>query len=193
MLSLSLDQAGRLTNFEALPPQIEDRTASLTPPDPAPLFAAAGLDPAQFKPAEPRWTPLAMADRRGMDGRFFRDGRRILSVSRPPGGTRSPSILRSSAPVVERRPMRPPARSASQRANDILWTSMFLLMMVAGSLMSWRNLRLGRGDKQGAFRLASAAFILSMGVWLCGAHHVAWPQEVDLFSIAAARALLAGA
>ncbi|MGO4882941.1 MAG: serine/threonine-protein kinase [Bryobacteraceae bacterium] len=193
MLSLSLDQAGRLTNFEALPPQIEDRTASLTPPDPAPLFAAAGLDPAQFKPAEPRWTPLAMADRRAAWTGIF--------PGRPENPIRIEAAWWHAKPVyfaiigpwsnADRE--RPPARSASQRANDILWTSMFLLMMVAGSLLSWRNLRLGRGDKQGAFRLASAAFILSMGVWLCGAHHVAWPQEVDLFSIAAARALLAGA
>ena len=70
---------------------------------------------------------------------------------------------------------------------------MSLLMIVAGSLLSWRNLRLGRGDKQGAFRIASLAFVLSLGVWLCAGHHVPWPDETDLFAAAAAGGLLAGA
>lgn len=193
MVSLQLDPAGRLVHLEAVPPQVEDRTASETPVDAAPLFSAAGLEPSQFKPAEPRWTPLAMADRRAAWTGIF--------PGRPENPIRIEAAWWHGKPVYfaivgpwtgpER--AQPPPAAGSQRAEQLLWTWLFLMIVVLGSLLSWRNLRLGRGDKQGAFRIATAAFAVSLGVWLCRAHHVAWPGETDLFAAAVAGALLAGA
>jgi hypothetical protein len=193
MLSLVLDPAGRLVHLDAVPPQVDDRPANEPAPDPAPLFSAAGLDLSQFKPAEPHWTPLAMADRRAAWTGTF--------PARPENPIRieaawwrgKPVYFATIGPWTTADRAQPPPRTPAQRANDLLWTSLFLMMMVAGSLLSWRNLRLGRGDKQGAFRIASLAFALSLGVWMCRGHHVAWPDETDLFSAAAAGALLAGA
>src|SRR3984957_1184516 len=64
MVSVLLDPNGRLVHLEAVPPQMETGPASPMPLDAAPLFTAAGLDLAQFKPAEPRWNPLAAIDAR---------------------------------------------------------------------------------------------------------------------------------
>lgn len=61
-----------------------------------------------------------------------------------------------------------------------------------------RNLRLSRGDRRGAFRLATAVFLLRFGWWVFGGHHVvgggsATLGEFFLAGNALARALLAGA
>jgi hypothetical protein len=49
-----------------------------------------------------------------------------------------------------------------------------LLALLFGALvLARRNMRLGRGDRRGAFRLAAFLLVLSMLAWLLGAHHVA--------------------
>ena len=65
MRSLLLDTEGRLIEFHAVPPQLEQPSSG--PPSRAvwtPLFALADLKPGDFKPVEPRWTPRSYADER---------------------------------------------------------------------------------------------------------------------------------
>jgi hypothetical protein len=50
--------------------------------------------------------------------------------------------------------------------------------------VAWRNLRLGRGDRRGAARLAGVIFLLMMGNWIFGASHVPDPWEVGLLAMA---------
>ena len=73
MINLELDPQGRLTSFQAIPPQKldEKKDTSAAPTAPAPalfdwniLFSAAGLDPSKLQPAQPAWTSLAAADTR---------------------------------------------------------------------------------------------------------------------------------
>jgi predicted Ser/Thr protein kinase len=193
MLSVMLDPAGRLIHLEAVPPQVEDQPAAARPLDPAPLFAAAGLEFSRFQPAEPQWTPPAMADARAAWTGSF--------PSRPENPIRveaaawrgKPVYFQIIGPWTRPNRMQQAQPTGSERASRFLWTSLFVILVVAGSLLSWRNLRLGRGDRQGAFRIAALAFVLSLLAWIFGGHHVPWPGEADLFSNAAAAALLAGA
>jgi hypothetical protein len=49
-----------------------------------------------------------------------------------------------------------------------------VLSLLFGALvLARRNVRLGRGDRRGAFRVAAFLLVLSMLGWLLGAHHVA--------------------
>ena len=64
MAHITLDLTGRLIGFSAVPPQLDTSPAPPQQPDPAPLFAAAGLDLKSFQPATPQWTPLAAMDSR---------------------------------------------------------------------------------------------------------------------------------
>ena len=96
MVSVTLDPAGRLVHFEAVPPQMEAQPATPKPLDPAPLFTAAGLDLAQFKPAEPQWNPLAASDARAAWTGIFPAGRRTPYAWKPLRGAASRSIFRSS-------------------------------------------------------------------------------------------------
>jgi len=193
MVSLMLDSAGRLVYLEAVPPQMEDSPPAQKPLDPAPLFTAAGLDLAQFKPAEPHWTPLASVDARAAWTGIF-PGRPENPIRVEAAAWRGkPVYFQIIGPWTQPSRMQIRQSSSSQRANQLLWTTVFVIMIIAGSLLAWRNLRLGRGDRHGAFRIAVLAFAVSMGMWIFGGHHVPWPGEVDLFSVAAAVALLQGA
>src|SRR6267154_809959 len=51
MINLELDPDGRLLSFQAIPPEKEENPQPSRPPDWLHLFAAAGLDPAQFHSA----------------------------------------------------------------------------------------------------------------------------------------------
>jgi hypothetical protein len=68
MINVALDPQGRLTYFQAIPPQKfpAPESSSVQPAtfDWNVLFAAAGLDPAQFQKAEPAWNSLADSDTR---------------------------------------------------------------------------------------------------------------------------------
>ena len=193
MRTLVLDPAGRLVHLEAVPPQVESQPPGGTAGEPAPLFSAAGLDLARFQPAEPRWTPPTMADRRAAWTGIF-PGRPENPIRVEAAWWRGqPVYFAIAGPWTRADRAQPPPASAAQRANQLLWTSLFLVMMVLGSLLSWRNLRLGRGDKQGAFRIASLCFALNLAVWLCGSHHVTWPEEIELFTAAAGASLVGGA
>jgi predicted Ser/Thr protein kinase len=193
MISVSVDTAGRLVELEAVPPQVEQQTAAPQPLDPAPLFAAAGLDLAQFKSADPKWTPPQMADARAAwTGTFL--GRPENAIRVEAASWRGkPVYFQIIGPWTQPSRMQAEQASRSDRVNQLLWISLFLVMLVAGSLVAWRNLRLGRGDRQGAFRIAALSFVLTLGIWLFGAHHVAWPGEFGLFTNAIAQSLLTGA
>jgi predicted Ser/Thr protein kinase len=192
MVSVMLDPAGRLVRLEAVPPQTGQQPAP-KPLDAAPLFRAAGLDISQFKPAEPQWNPLAATDARAAWTGSF-PGRPEYPIRVEAASWRGkPVYFQIVGPWTEASRMQPPQTSSSQRANQYLWTSLFIIVVVAGSLLAWRNLRLGRGDRQGAPRIAALAFSWSLGAWLLGGHHVAWPGEGALFETAAASALFAAA
>ena len=46
-------------------------------------------------------------------------------------------------------------------------------LMVVGAVLARRNVKLGRGDRRGAFRSAATLFFMVMGAWLLGDRHVA--------------------
>ena len=64
MTLVKLNPLGRLTEFVAVPPQIEKPAGVAPSPDWAPLFSAAGLDPSKWPPAQPMWTPPVYSDAR---------------------------------------------------------------------------------------------------------------------------------
>jgi serine/threonine-protein kinase len=55
---------------------------------------------------------------------------------------------------------------------------LFLGVILLTSLLAWKNLRLGRGDRRGAFRLALFVFAVQMFGWIVSAHHVPTFGEV---------------
>jgi hypothetical protein len=72
--------------------------------------------------------------------------------------------------------------------------AVFLLLIFGSWILARRNLRLGRGDREGAFRVASFLFIVWMLAWLLAAHHVLeLNAEFGMFFVSCAEGLFVGA
>ena len=190
MTLVLLDPYGRLLQFSAIPPQREEKPAPAGTPDAAPLFSAAGLDFSQFKPAPPEWAPPAAADTRAAWTGTF--------PHRPDNQIRVEAAWWHGKPVYFdiRGPWSHPERMDTADSwtnlNRWFWLSMEVMLLVLGSLFAWRNLRLGRGDRRGAIRVAAIGFALQLAVWALRVHTPASPWLLREFTIAAGQALLSG-
>ncbi|MBV9210178.1 MAG: hypothetical protein JOZ52_06090 [Acidobacteria bacterium] len=81
--------------------------------------------------------------------------------------------------------------SSRERAFWGLIFLVFVALILAGALLARRNLQLGRGDRRGAFRVASFVFIVNMIDWALDATHVpTLGGEVFTFSRSVAWGLL---
>ena len=77
--------------------------------------------------------------------------------------------------------MQPYQPTAGERAFLVIFIVLLLSMLVVGAMLARRNLRLGRGDRRGAFRLAAFVFAAWAVAWFFGAHHVPNFAEFALF------------
>ncbi len=166
MINLELDQDGRLTYFQAMPPE-KDHAASnqtpITPFDWTPLFLAAGLDLAQFHSSPPVWTYLAAADvRAAWDGLWPGSGRPLHVEA---GAWRGrPVFFWLTGPWTKAYRMPPPPLTRGDRIQQIVGALISLAIVGAGAWFAFRNWHRGRTDRQGAFRLALAALALELAI-----------------------------
>ncbi len=177
MVGLNLDPQGRLIEFSAVPPQVEESPVPPRPADWTALLTAAGLDMTRFAPAEPHWIPLVSFDARAAWTGSY---------------AHAPEIpLRIEAASWRGRPVnfqvigpwsRPERMQPLQWAAGLgYFVAFFICMLVLAAFLAWRNIRLQRGDTRGASRLSAFTLFLDMLLWLCGASHVPAPHEFDSF------------
>ena len=166
MTSVTVDTTGRLLRFAAAPPQNE-KAAPVPPPtvDWQKLFTAAGLDMTAFTPVTPSRTPETYADERKAWKGTLPDT--TIPITIEAAGYRgrpvnfemvmpwTPSLREPSAP-----------RGGS---NGLSPLTVYVLLFVAGAVAYW-NVRRGRGDRSGAFRLAAFMTLLRTGIWLVSPH-----------------------
>jgi serine/threonine-protein kinase len=159
MARVVLSAQGRLTGFLAVPPQVEASDGEWPEPDWSPLFAEAGLERGTFQAVRPQWAAPVDSDRKAawtmpMDGRGSGElrveaaayhGRPVWFAVLPPWS--QPSHDHASLPPVSPTPV-----------SDMSIWIFALAMPVGGVILARRNLRLGRGDRQGAFRVAVFVF-----------------------------------
>lgn len=204
MTYVVLDPSGRLEHFEAVPPQLEpvrSETAKGSEPkggapddvaagqaDWAELFKAAGLDLGKFKPATPEWTPPVWSDTRaawtgtapGLPGVPLR-----VEAAAFRG---KPVYFQLIWPWTSAARMQTQPGGANQTVQEIFLV-LFLVLMVGAVLLARRNLRLGRGDRRGAFRLALFVLAALLLAWVLTAHHVPTSHESALFVMGASFSL----
>jgi serine/threonine protein kinase len=179
MISLELDAQGRLTYFQAIPAQKEEEKKESAPAAVAVVAAPfdwnillneAGLDPAKLQPAQPLWTSLAASDTR------------MAWTGSWPGTTRP---LRVEAAAFQGKPvffsligswtkpdrmLSTEKKTVGQRMSTIVGLVLLFALLVGSALLARRNYRQGRGDREGALRLALVMFVLEIGLFLCRAH-----------------------
>ena len=158
-----LDPAGRLIGLRVIPP---DGVPSATPPPPdwGVLFRAAELDLASFTPtAVARPVPPECDAAAAWKGVLpFAGGEPVTVVAGASRGRPAYfSIVHDWG--ASTRPVDPRADDGGPSAMDVLeFLLMSALPLMAAVYFAVRNLRLGRGDRQGATRIA--LFVLAMNL-----------------------------
>ena len=173
MRMVYLDPHGRLLEFQALPPQVEEDGPSVAAPDWQPLFDAAGLTRSAFHEVEPRWLPRGHSDvRAAWEGPLPDMAGLTLRVEAAAYRGR---VIFFNAIAPWTRPTRVvAARSAS--IGSVLATLanvIGVLISIAGAFLARRHLRTGRGDRAGAFRTAAIIFITQIAALMLRARHYA--------------------
>ena len=189
-----LDARGHVTDLDVVPPQ-RDRPAPPASPaaDWPALFKAAGLDPAKWTPAEPEWVPPSYADARAAWTGMLLSGPRVAARIEAAAYRGRPVAWHVIAPWTGPTRMTVAPTAAATRAAIIIGLGVLLIVAVGAVLFARRNLRMGRGDRRGATRLALGTFAINMVSWIVGIHHVADVAELYMLLMAASfGALVAG-
>jgi serine/threonine-protein kinase len=171
MVDLAIDARGRLMHLRAVPPQLETPARDAGPPDWTPLLAAAGLNSASLTPSVPTWLPTEPFDvRMEWDGAATSNPASPIHVVAASYRGRPVFFQVTEAWSVPTR-MRAVVDSAGLIVRRLTFASMVVACLVGAVLLARRNLRLGRGDRGGAFRLAVFMLTVSLLWWLFSAHH----------------------
>jgi serine/threonine protein kinase len=177
MVGLNLDPQGRLIQFSAVPPQVEETQVPQRPADWTPLLTAAGLDMTRFAPAEPQWIPLVSFDTRAAWTGSYAQAPEVPFRIEAASWRGRPVNFQVIGPWS--RPERIKPRQST--VAGIVAPAFFLCLLILSALLAWRNTRLGRGDTRGGARLAAFIWVVSMVLWVCGASHVPTAHEVVSF------------
>ncbi len=173
MTYLELDQHGHLMYFEARPPGV---LAAVK--DSAVRYR---LEPAlsrrRARPVDPeiRGTGVDVALHIrcacGMD--------RDVAGQQPPdaggsgGAARQAGGLLGARTVVDPAPTVSPDGSVFENPVFLIEVVLLFVILVGAPLMARKNLLRGRGDRNGALRLAGLIFVVQLALWLCRSHVIA--------------------
>jgi eukaryotic-like serine/threonine-protein kinase len=168
MMSLMLDQTGRLVSLLAVPLQIDtsrgstDGFAAASAPDWTSLFVEAGLPMAKFSPTIPHWIPPIFADARAAWEGVYPDRPDVPIRIEAAAALGKPVYFEIVSPWTRPGNQDPsPQNTSGERVGLYMRSAVGPLVMAIGILLALRNLRLGRGDRRGAMRLS--LFLLIAG------------------------------
>jgi serine/threonine-protein kinase len=182
MTSVYLDMKGRLHWFIGVPPQREPAAGESVAVDWSLPFREAGLDPANFRSVTPTSVPL-----HAFDTRAAWEG---SDPSHPELKTQvEAAAFRGKLVYFETvYPWDHPTRqeewvqTGRDRALTFIVIAVYVTVLLGSILLARRNLKLSRGDRRGATRLAFLFLTLHMLFWLFMAHHNGWlDSEFTLF------------
>lgn len=177
MALVELDSTGRLIHFEAVPDQLDESPHTNAQPDWQQLFKDAGLDIANFTPTESRWTPPQAYDARAAwDGAYPNEPQWPIRVEAA-GYRGRLTYFEIVAPWDTPTRQVEVQREAGLQAGTVVVLTVFLVAIAGGAYLAWRNMRLGRGDRKGALRLALFVFGTRMIYWVSVTHHTPTLEE----------------
>ena len=163
--TLSLDPRGRLVYLLA-PPAGDVATRAL---DWKPLLDAAGLDQTKLQSTTPRDAPPAPFDVGAAWRGTYPDDKTPIRVEAAAWHGR-PVFFRVTGGWDEAAdPWKGVA--AATRAADLYLSLLVVIVVGAALVLAWRSIRLHRGDRQGAFRLALAYFLVQGAASLLMMHY----------------------
>jgi serine/threonine-protein kinase len=165
MATIEVDTTGKLTGLTAAP-----RGSSGARADWSKLLHAAGFERPLLTPVKPRHIPPVFADERAAwDGVWPDSGNKPAHIEAAAAGG-VPVFFRITGPwnddsgIVNRQPFETTSLGTFIRILLTLLTAITLVL-------AWRNLRLRRGDRTGALRIAITVFCLQCAEDLLSADH----------------------
>jgi hypothetical protein len=190
MTIVQIDTKGRLLSFEAMPRQIDPAVQIPSPTVDWPsILAMAGLDPAAFTEVTPGRTPRMFADARHAWRGPLPDTQVTVTVETASYRGRPVwfEIVGpwSSAP-------RDPGSEFGDDNNGPGSIILVLILLIVAVLLTRANLKSGRADRRGAFRLAAFMVGLALAGWSLQPHVQALADEKNRFYAAVAWALFLG-
>jgi len=169
MINLQLDPEGRLLFFQAIPPEKEENPQPSRAADWLPLFTAAGLNPFEFHSVESVWDSLASADTRAAWNGVWPGSARPLHIEAA-ARRGKPVFFSLTGPWTKAERSSQADKSTASKASRIIGLSVAFVIFSGGLLLAYRNYSRGKGDRQGALRLASLVFALELSVCLFRSH-----------------------
>lgn len=182
MASVYLDMEGRLHWFIGVPPQREPQGIQNPTPDWSIPFHEAGLELTNFQPVTSTWVPLHAYDvRAAWDGVDPAQPENKIHVEAA-AFRGKPVYFETIYPWDEPLRQDQPPESGADRVLTFIIMGVVLLALVGSVVLARMNLRLGRGDRRGATRVALLYLTVRMLVWLFVEHHNGLPErELNLF------------
>ncbi len=185
---LFTDLRGKLLYLLIVPDDAEPPAEVMRNPDWTALFREAGLDDAVFHPVAPTRNPRVATDlRAAWSGTLANFGNYPVRVE---------AAMHRGKPVyfelvVPWDPYWDPAgvRPSVVSSINVVYVTILLFLATITGVLTVRNWLSGRGDRRGAFVIASAVFVLRFTAWVLGGHHVPVVDELVLALIAAGKAL----
>ena len=171
MTYLTLDTMGRLIRFEAAPAQIEPAGQASSPVDWDKVFEAAALTRSAFTETQPGRTPPTFADERhAWQGML--PGTKI-AVQIEASGYRGRPVFFD---IVE--PWTVASRELSGQDDGGGGNAIVIFVLLIGAALAARvNLKSGRADRRGAYRLAAFTFFVIASQWIVGTHVLILKEE----------------
>src|SRR5262249_6421713 len=170
MTNVVLDTRGRLINFLRVPPQVHSPVAAAPSPGWSLLFNAAGLDISRFSQTEAQWNPPQYSDSRtAWQGTYPDQPQTPLRVEAA-AYQGKPIYFALIGPWEQPALEKQKSKSISERVSTALLILLLLAIMLGGLLLARYNLKLGRGDRKGAFRLALFVMVLGGLAHLAAVH-----------------------
>jgi serine/threonine-protein kinase len=189
MVHLELDPQGRLIYLLAIPPELESPSKGpSTPFDWNLLFRAAGLEPSHFLPAQPIWNPLVGGDMRAAWTGTWPDTMRPLRIEAA-SWRGQPVYFSLIGDWTKPERQKGDERTTGDKARQVAGVLLLVSVLLTAAFFARRNYRLGRGDREGAVRLAFVMFGLEMALWLCRSHLVPGLETFGLFILAVSTGL----
>jgi serine/threonine-protein kinase len=191
MVNTLVDFKGRLQYLTAVLPRRRDAEVPSGPIDWGKLLDAAGLAPLTLTHAEPSWIPPVYTDTRAAWDGVYPD-RPDIKIHIEAGAAHGrPVYFQIFEPWSPQTlaPPTPPSLSLAALAGIAFLVTIF----TGGVYLAKRNLRLDRGDRAGAARVALTLGVFEIVAGLLTAHHT-WelvPTMLLMLTLSAKSALIA--
>lgn len=153
------------------------RDAHAAAVDWSPWFDAAGLDSSAFRSVPSTWLPMVYADaRHAWVGEWPELPGEEIRVE---AATLRGEVVRWRVigPWNEIPSLGPGASGFNENLFEFVLILVLFSVLVGATVMAVRNVRMGRGDRAGATRLASYMFLSTIMIWAISWDHIADPNE----------------